>query len=1155
MVQIRLFGGVGATADGGEPVDVGPAKCQAVLAALALSPGAAVPVARLIELVWGEEPPRTADKTLQSYVVRLRKGLGPDSIVRTGAAYRLDADVEEVDVARFQRKLATAGPDPDGIAAALAEWTGVPLAGLGAHGLTGAVDALVEQWLGAVEIDLGRRIESDAAAALGELTELTAAHPFREGLWALLMTALYRVGRQADALAAYRKVRHHLVEHLGVEPGPRLRELESSILGHDERLRADRSNGAGLGLPTGTVTFGFTDVEDSTRLWAIHRDTTTAAIARHDELVRTAVQRHGGYVFATGGDSFGAAFHRATDGVAWAIELQTATARETWPGGVALRLRIGLHTGETQERGKGYFGPAVIVAARLAAAAHGGQTLVSGVTAVLLDRGDLRDLGTHRLDGVVAEQRILQLGDGEHPPLRTEDRRQGNLPRRLGRLVGREAELSVVADALARSPIVTLVGPGGIGKTRLALTAAHRFEVDRTGGAWLIGLAEIAASSDVVRAVADVLDVQDRPGCTLTESVVASLQQHRALLVLDNCEHVIDGAAGLATAVAEGCPDVRVLATSREGLGVGSEQLIAVAPLEPSGPGVELFDERASAVSPTFDPFASRADVEEICRRLDGVPLAIELAAARTTSLSPADLVERLDDRLRLLTGGRRNSVERHRTMRATIMWSYDLLTRPEQVLFQRLSIFAGPFDLDAVETVAADAAPDVVDPVGVVDAVDVDDLLGALVERSMLVIESGPFGRRFRLLETMRQFGAEHLYDSGDTDRLAERHARWCLERVTHIGELLAGPGELEGVARLGELWPNLRAAVDWACATRDRGLARALVRPVAAEIYLRSQSEIGAWAERILAITPPDDEELLAFGIMWAARRYMRTMDRAGYERLVASYGEPDHPMVRYARAFLYSSYDEMVKWAPLAVAELRREGDDHLADRFEIAGHGMTLLLTGRLDELDALLTGLVEHHRAQGPPTCLNWALLYLGSSAAAQGRDDLAWQYFDDAAKVAVPPRTSTFTNPVEARAALRRGDRARAFETLRAYVDDLLDQDNMFMAKVACVEFVNMMSKVESWPAAARMLDYLESSGAFGDSRVLRTGVADAAARIAAHPADASGHHLDDRQALTYMRTTLTDLLTHQTQGSPNGKSRSRGTGSELDFLGRADRT
>jgi predicted ATPase/DNA-binding SARP family transcriptional activator len=1145
VVQIRLFGGVSATGDGGKPVDVGPAKCQAVLAALALSPRAAVPVARLIQLVWGDDPPRTADKTLQSYVVRLRKGLGPGAIVRTGAAYRLDADPDDVDVARFQRELAAAGTDPDGVARALAEWTGVPLAGLEAPGLAGAVESLVEQWLGAVEIDLGRRVETDPAAAVGELTELTAAHPFREGLWALLMTALYRAGRQADALAAYRRVRHQLVEHLGVEPGPRLRELESSILGHDERLRVDRANGSGLGLPTGTVTFGFSDVEDSTRLWATHRETAAVAVARHDELVRAAVARHGGYVFATGGDSFGVAFHRASDAVAWALELQASTGREAWPGGVTLRVRIGLHTGETHERGKGYFGPAVIVAARLAAAAHGGQTLVSGVTAVLLDRSDLRDLGTYRLDGVVAEQRILQLGEGEHPPLRTEDRRQGNLPRRLGRLIGREDALDAVGRALAGSPVVTLVGPGGIGKTRLALAAARRFEVDLTGGAWLIGLAEIAASSDVPRAVADVLDVQESPGRTLTRSIVASLQAHRALLVLDSCEHVIDGAASLARAVAEGCPDVRVLATSREGLGVGSEQLVVVAPLEPSGAGVELFDERASAVSPSFDPLAHRAEVEEICRRLDGVPLAIELAAARTTTLSPADLVARLDDRLRLLSGGRRNSVERHRTMRAALMWSYELLTEPEQVLFQQLSIFAGPFDLDAAATVAgvgAGAGAGVGAGAGGVDPVDVDDLLGSLVERSMLVVESGPFGRRFRLLETMRQFGAEHLSEAGGTggtggtagtggtDRVAERHARWCLDRVTRIGELLAGPGEIEGVARLGELWPNLRAAVDWACATGDRRLARALVRPVAAEIYLRSQGEIGVWAERILDITPPDDEDVLAFGMMWAARRYMRNMDRDGYERLVARYGEPDHPMVRYARAFLWSDYDEMVRWAPLAVAALRREGDDHLADRFEIAGLGITLLLTGRFEEHDALLTELLDRYRDGGPPTSLNWTLAYLGVSASAQGRDDLAWRYFDEAARIPLPPRTSAFTNPVEARAALRRGDRAAALATLRSYVDELLEQDNMYMAKVACVEFVTMMAGVECWEAGARMLDYLESSGAFGDAPPLRSAVADAATAIAAHapsepPASADAHAHDDRQALTYMRTTLDELL------------------------------
>ncbi len=1116
-MQIRLFGGVAAETEDGDPVDVGPAKCQAVLAVLALSPGSAVPVSRIVRLVWGEEPPRTADKTLQSYVTRLRKGLGPDSIVRTGVAYRLDVTAAAVDVVRFQRLLGL-----NDIEAALAEWTGTPLAGLASDGLTATVDGLVEQYLGVVETDLGRRIEADAHAVIGSLTELTATYPFREGLWALLMTALYRVGRQADALAAYRRAREHLVEGLGVEPGPRLRELESLILGQDEQLGVDRSSmGSALGLPSGTVTFGFSDVVDSTRLWAAQRREMADAMARHDDLVTAAVDRHGGYVFATGGDSFGVAFHRASDAVGWAAELQAAIGREPWPVEVEIQVRVGLHTGETEERGKGYFGPAVIVAARLAAAGHGGQTLISGVTSALLDGSNLRDLGTFRLEGVVAEQRILQLGDGEHPPLRTGDNRRGNLPRRLGRLIGRDGDLEVIHDALANSPIVTLVGPGGIGKTRLALAAAQRADVEATGGAWLIELAGNSSSSDVPQAVASVLDVRESVGRTLTESIVTALQPRRALLVLDNCEHVIDGAADFAHAVAEGCANVRVLATSREGLGLRDEQLVAVAPLEPAGPGVELFNERASAASRTFDPSSSRHDVEEICRRLDGVPLAIELAAARTRSLSPADLVERLDDRLRLLTGGRRANVERHRTLRATIQWSYDLLTPPQQAMFRRLSIFAGPFDRVAAEAIVADAD---------LDLVDVDDLLGDLVDRSMVIVESGPFGRRFRLLETIRQFGAEHLSETGDTDLIAARHAQWCLHGVTHIHELLAGPAEVEGVARLDELWPNLRAAVEWACATEDRRLAQSLVGAVAAEVYMRSRSEIGGWAERILAITPADDEELIVFGLTWAARRYMRKMDIEGYERLVGRYGEPDHPMIRYARGFLYDDYELMVASAPLAMAELRRRGEHYVADLFEIVGVARILLMTGRLEEHDALVTTLAERCRAKGPPTGLQWALTYLATSASVQGRQHEAAKFYEEAASVDVPDRTNTMKGPFEARAALRRGDRSRAFEILRSYIDELLDNDNMYVGKIACIEFIGMMVKVERLPEAARILGFLESTGSL-DVPALRSLVAGDAARIATGSENDTAHErtlgrdLDDRRALVFMREVFDRLV------------------------------
>ena len=272
-----------------------------------------------------------------------------------------------------------------------------------------------------------------------------------------------------------------------------------------------------------------------------------------------------------------------------------------------------------------------------------------------------------------------------------------------------------------------------------------------------------------------------------------------------------------------------------------------------------------------------------------------------------------------------------------------------------------------------------------------------------------------------------------------------------------------------------------------------------------------------------------MVVFGLTWAARRYMRTMDRDGYQRLVGRYGEPDHPMIRFARGFLHSDFGEMVMWAPRALAGLRERGEDDVADRFAVAGLATTLLLAGRLEEHDALVTGLTERYRAHGPPTCLNWALTYLGTSASAQGKHDLAWRYYDEAAKVAVPAGTMTQRNPVAARAALHRGDPARAFETFRAYVGELLERDNMYMAKIACTEFVNMMANVECWPAAAHMLDYLESSGAFGDSPALRSSVADAAMAIAAaversSGPEPSGRDLDDHDALVYMCRVLDRL-------------------------------
>ena len=942
MVRIRLFGEVGATDDRGRPLDLGPAKCQAVLAVLALAPRSAIPVSRIAEAVWGEAPPRTAQKTLQSYVTRLRKALGNDSIVRAGAAYRLDMPGEAVDVVRFRKHL-----DAGDVEAALAEWTGTPLAGLDVPGLTATVEGLLEQRLSAVETALGRQVDDDAAAAIGTLTELTADHPFREGFWALLMTALYRLGRQADALAAFQRVRSHLVDELGVEPGLRLCELEARIL--------DQSPSLG-------------DVQRS-------------------------------------------------------------------------------------------------------------------------------------------------------PSGRDDSTRRGNLPARLDRLIGRASHLETIAAALSTSAVVTLVGPGGIGKTRLGLAGAQAWG-DGSGEAWFVELAGLASSADVPRAVAEVVGVAEGPGRTTTQAVVAALRPRRALVVLDNCEHLLEGAAAMATALAEGCPDLRVLATSRERLGARGEQLLAVPPLDTAGPAAELFAERARAASRTVDVAAHGAEIEEICRALDGVPLAIELAAARTTTLTVPEIVGRLDDRLRLLTRGPRTNADRHRTLRATIQWSVDLLTPELRTFFARLSVFAGGFDLPAVHRVCAEP--------GLGEA-QVEDLLEDLVDQSMLGVEPGPAGRRFRLLETLREFGAAELAAAGVTDQIARRHAEWCLEEVDHIHHRLVGQAEVEGVAQLGALWLNLRAAVDRACRTGDHLLADALVRPLAAEVTLRRQGEIGEWAERILTVVPADDVDRVVFWLTWAAHRYMHSGDRQGYELVVGRHGHRDHPLIAYTRAYLYEDSTALSSVSPAAVAELRRMGEPHLASLVELAGVASGLMATGQLAAFDTLVAPLAARYRADGPPAMLHLTLLGLGYSALFQGRTQDADDIFDQMSHVDVPERTFSVNRPVEARAVFRRGDRSRAYAILRDHVDDLLETDVMDTARLAALEFVTMLSALGRAGDARPVQRYLETTGGFGELAALAVAAdGDPLMTVPAGGAIAPPESADTgaRGALEHIRGVLTSLLT-----------------------------
>jgi predicted ATPase/class 3 adenylate cyclase len=817
------------------------------------------------------------------------------------------------------------------------------------------------------------------------------------------------------------------------------------------------------GSPAGTVTFAFSDVEGSTRLWQEHPDHMGAALACHDQLVGRMVEAHRGYVFSTGGDSFGVAFDTARDAVSWAGAVHAGLADQEWPGGVGLRVRIGMHTGTAEERGGDYFGPAVNLAARISTLGHGGQTLVSAATAALVDDACL-ELGTYRVRDIAEPQVVLQVGHETFPGLRTGADHRGNLPKRLGRLIGRQQELEQLAAALEAGTSTTLVGPGGIGKTRLAIDLARRAAAEHPDGAWLVELASIADPGDVPRAVADVLGVTEIAGRSVTESIVTHLARRCCVLVLDNCEHVTTGARDLVGELLDGCSELVVVATSREGLAVQGERLVAVAPLEVDS-AVALFAERASAVDPSFDLDAHRSSVEEVCARLDGVPLAIELAAARVRSLSPDDLARRLDDHFRLLTGGRRATVERHRTLRAAVEWSYDLLEPDERRLFDRLSVFVGWFDLAAVEAVCCDED---------LDEYDAVDLLDSLIDRSMVLAASGPVGRRFRLLETLRQYGAERLAESGDTDRTARAHAHWYRDHAEELEVLLAGHDELEGVARVNQAWDNLRAAVAWARDHGDIDTGSRIAAAVGLEDAFRGRAEVGDWTEE-LAAAAPDDHPGLGDLLAAAGRRYLLTRDRDGLDRLERRWGPVDHPMWLIVRAYLHDDFETAVRVAPAAAEWSRARGSElgaRMLGQLGVAG----LAGLGRFAEaLDRLRT-LADEARRDGPPSLERHVLEIQGVIALMAERPDQARAAFARATRISVPDGTVSLTPLFETRALIDRGDLTGAARHLRDKLHSDIDNDTFMGILGEAALFMNLAGRLELFEPLTRVHRWMTSS-------------------------------------------------------------------------------
>jgi predicted ATPase/DNA-binding SARP family transcriptional activator len=830
----------------GQALTLGGAKQRALLAVLLTQPNRVVAVERLTELLWGQDAPATAEHAIEVYVSQLRRVLEPDgapyqTLVRVAGGYQLQLDLNELDAAQFQELLEAAkylAPKDalPRLERALRLWRGPALSGFEGEAFSiGEASRLNELRLHAIEeridacLQLGRHRE-----VIAELMSLTREHPLRERLTGQLMLGLYRSGRQAEASDFYQRIRERLVDEQGMEPGTELQTLLKRILQQDAEL-----TGAGLDheLPAGTVTFLMTDIEESTRAWDASPITAKQAIERHNAIVAENVVTHQGQVVESGreGDSFLAGFMQARDAVECALDTQRALQQEPWPNQSQIRVRIAVHSGEAELQSGHYVGGALYRCARLMAIGHGGQILVSQaaeelVVDMLPDNASLIDLGLHRLRDISRPEHVFQLVhpdlSGKFPPLKSVDPERTNLPVHPTTFIGREKELTEVADLVARARLVTLSGPGGGGKTRLAVQVAARLQDRFADGVWFVDLTPLTDPEVIAQAVANALGIREQGGRPLPTTVTDFLRGRSTLLVFDNCEHMVDSVAAMVASLLAGCPMLRVLTTSRERLRVDGEHVHPVPPLAVPAAGVsisaseltryesvQLFLDRASQSRSAFEINNQNApDVAELCRRLDGIPLAIELAAAQVRALSPNEIVRHLDDRFALLASGNRTRLPRQRTLLATLEWSHQLLDEPERTLFRRLAVFSGGFTLEAVESVTADEQF----PPAAVAA-----LIARLTDKSLVLAEPGLRGEtRYRLLDTIREFALDQLRSSDEGDLFRRRHATFYRDLVDGARVGVKSTDAEKWLDLMGEEHDNARAALAWAVKA-DRELA----------------------------------------------------------------------------------------------------------------------------------------------------------------------------------------------------------------------------------------------------------------------------------------------------------------------------------------------
>jgi predicted ATPase/class 3 adenylate cyclase len=721
--------------------------------------------------------------------------------------------------------------------------------------------------------------------------------------------------------------------------------------------------------PSGVVTFLFTDVEGSTRRWEADAEGMRAALAAHDEVLRAAIEEHGGWLFKHTGDGVCAAFASPGSAVDAAVAAQRA---------LELPVRMGLATGEAELRGGDYFGVVLNRAARVMAAGHGGQILLAESTAGLLSGVDLLDLGPRRLRDLPTAVGVFQVrATGlrtEFPALRALDASPGNLRAATTSFIGRESEVAELQAAVKAHRLVTLTGVGGVGKTRLALEVAARLADEFPDGVWFFELAAVTDPAAVPDAVAAVLGITQQPGKTVTESVAAALEGRVRLLVFDNCEHVVDTVADLVEAILAASATVTILATSREGLGVSEEQLWRVPSLDVNAgtesAAVNLFLDRAHSVVSDFSlAQPGEADaVVEICRRLDGIPLAIELAASRMASMTAGEVRDRLDQRFRLLVGSRRG-LSRHQTLRHAVAWSYDHLDDAEKPLLERCSVFAGGFDLQSACAV-----------MGSDDDFAILEVLDALVRKSLLVADRSSGRTRFSMLETIRQFAEEQLVAHGEASEIRAAHSRYFAGREVDVLALWDSPRQRAAFDWFTVELANLRTAFRWAADQGDLDVAAPIATYAGWLGAVVQTLEPIAWAEELIEPARTVDHPRLAFLYVIAAQCFTtgRIEEAVGYSdaaQIVLGRSRDAPPYgIEAVLGLVYVAIGQPERLAELCRAQLARRRDTHVHIRAWLVA---ALAVAGCGGEAMDSAGGLIEAAEATGNPHVLALALTAYG----------------------------------------------------------------------------------------------------------------------------------------------------------------------------------